>query len=317
LLRNKGDGTFENVTAPTGYHAAPTGDPCALLWTDYDNDGDQDLQIWNDEGNPTQNRVLLRNDGQSHFTDVAVAAGLVDSIGHPMGIDGADIDRNGFIDYYIGNIAGNPLYLANGDGTFRNIMTEAYVNGSFGWGLGFEDFNLDSWPDIFIAQEDDKRDMTFTHHMAVPPKFIGAYWYPAPLLYTGWAHNVAVAFADYDKNGMVDIVRATTDGSRVTLFRNTTPVGSNGWLEVRIGRTPGTGEKGGVSARVVVKTGDLVQFRDINGGSSRGSNNATSARFGLGRWTGADWVAAIWPDGRELSALNVPGNREIVLDAPP
>ena len=316
LLRNKGDGTFESATAASGYHAAPTGDPCAVLWSDYDNDGDQDLHVWNDEGTPTTNRVLLQNDGHGHFTDVSVAAGLTDSVGHPMGIDGADIDRNGFNDYYIGNIGGNPLYLANGDGTFQNAMTAAGVVGNFGWGLGFEDLNADSWPDIFVSQLNDKYDITFTHQGVVPPKFTGAYWTTTPTLYTGWAHNVAAAFADYDKNGTIDIVRATTDGSKVTLFKNETSLGTQSYLEVRIGRTPRTGEKGGVSARVVVKTGDLVQFRDINGGSSRASTNATSARFGLGQWTGAEWVAAIWPDGRELSALNVPGNQTVVLSAP-
>jgi enediyne biosynthesis protein E4 len=316
VLRNKGDGTFEGATASSGYAAAPTGSPCALIWTDYDNDGDQDIQIWNDQGVATENRVLLQNDGASHFTNVTVAANLANYVADPMGIAGADIDRNGYLDYYVSNIGGNPLYLANGDGTFKDIMTEAGVAGSFGWGLGFEDLNADTWPDIFVAQEDDKYDLTFTHQGVVPPKFTPAWWRAAPLLYTGWAHNVSVAFSDYDKNGTIDIVRATTDGSRITLFRNDTSLGSQSFLEVRIGRTPRTGEKGGVSARVVVKTGDVVQFSDIEGSAGKSSSSAVSARFGLGQWTGADWVAAIWPDGRELSALNVPGNRTVVLSAP-
>jgi hypothetical protein len=317
VLRNKGDGTFEGVTVATGYAAAPTGHPCAIQWTDYDNDGDQDIHIWNDQGTGTANRVLLQNDGKSHFTNVNVAANLVHQVGNPMGIAGADIDRNGFLDYYVSNIGGNPLYLANGDGTFTNIMTEAGVAGNFGWGIGFEDLNADTWPDIFVGQEDDKYDMTFTHQGVIPPKFTPQWWQAAPILYSGWAHNVAVAFADYDKNGTVDIVRATTDGSKISLFKNETTLGTQSWLEVRIRRTPRTGERGGVSARVVVKTGDLVQFEDIEGGAGKSSTSATSARFGLGQWSGADWVAAIWPDGRELSALNVPGNRTLVLSAPP
>lgn len=315
LLRNKGDGTFEGATNATGYAAAPTGSPCALMWTDYDNDGDQDLMIWNDQGTGTENRVLLQNDG-GHFTNVGVAANLIDYVGNPMGIDGADIDRNGFLDYYVSNIGGNPLYLANGDGTFTNIMTAAGVAGTFGWGLGFEDLNADTWPDIFVSQLNGKYDMTFTHQGIVPPKFTPAWWSPSPTLYTGWLSNVGTAFADYDKNGTVDVVRETTDGSRVTLYRNDTSLGSDGWLEVRIGRAPRTGERGGISARVVVKTGDLVQFSDIKGGAGRTSASAVSARFGLGQWTGADWVAALWPDGRELSALNVPGNRTVALSAP-
>lgn len=317
LLRNKGDGTFQGVTVASSFAAAPTGNPCAIMWTDYDNDGDQDVHIWNDQGIATENRVLLKNDGNSHFTNVNVAAQLVDTLLNPMGIDGADVDRNGFLDYYVSNIGGNALYLANGDGTFKNVRTEAGVAGNFGWGLGFEDLNADTWPDIFVAQEDAKGDLTFTHQGVVPPKFTVTGWAAAPILYTSWAHNVAVAFADYDKNGAVDVVRATTDGSRVSLFRNDTDLGSQSWLEVRIGRTPRTGEKGGISARVVVKTGDLVQFADIEGGAGKSSSNAISARFGLGQWTGADWVAAIWPDGRELSALNVPGNRTLVLSAQP
>ena len=73
-------------------------------------------------------------------------------------------------------------------------------------------------------------------------------------------------------------------------------------------------ERGGIAGRVVVKTGELAQFRDIVGGSSRASQNAMSVRFGLGQWTGAEWVAVLWPDGRQSVVINVEGNQ--VLDMP-
>lgn len=80
--------------------------------------------------------------------------------------------------------------------------------------------------------------------------------------------------------------------------------------------TPGTGSRGGISGRVVVKTGELAQFRDLTGGSSRASQNAMSVRFGLGHWTGAQWVAVLWPDGRQSVVMNVEGNRVVEMPAP-
>jgi hypothetical protein len=67
---------------------------------------------------------------------------------------------------------------------------------------------------------------------------------------------------------------------------------------------------------VVVKTGALLQFRDLSGGSSRASQNAMSVRFGLGQWTGAEWVAVLWPDGRQLAVTGVEGNQILELPAP-
>jgi hypothetical protein len=127
------------------------------------------------------------------------------------------------------------------------------------------------------------------------------------------AHNVAAAFADYDHDGKVDVVTATTDGSPILLYRNVTDAGSNRWLEVVVDRAPGSQQRGGVSARIAVKTGDLIQFRDVTGGSSRASQNELSVRFGLGDWTGAEWVAALWPDGRQIVVRGVEGNRRLRL----
>jgi hypothetical protein len=99
------------------------------------------------------------------------------------------------------------------------------------------------------------------------------------------------------------------------LYRNETDLGTNRWLEIRVPVTPGTGTKGGITGRVLVKTGGLVQFRDIAGGSSRASQNAMSVRFGLGQWTGAEWVAILWPDGRQVVVRNVEGNQVLNMPA--
>jgi len=311
LLRNDGDGTFTDVTVATAFAAAPTGNPCAVMWSDFDSDGDLDIWIWNDRGDAIRNRVLLRND-DGVFTDISAPARLIEMVvGNPMGIDGADIDHDGDLDYYVSDIGGSPLLHNDGDGTFRDIQEVAGARGDYGWGLAFEDFNADTWPDIFLAQEDARPYMTYTNLGEELPRFEAQSWPHAPV---GSSHNIPAAFADYDHNGTIDVVTGSTGGARLNLYRNDTELGTNRWLEVRVPVTPGTGERGGISGRVVVKTGALAQFRDIVGGSSRASQNAMSVRFGLGQWTGAEWVAVLWPDGRQSVVINVEGNQ--VLDMP-
>ena len=313
LLRNEGNGSFSDVTAQTSMLISAQGNPCAVLWTDMDADGDQDLWVWNDRGDPTSNRSFMRN-SNGVFTDDRIAVGATFSVAHPMGIDGADLDHDGYIDYYVSNVSNNPLMHNDGSGNFTDISAQAGSQGDFGWGLGFEDLNHDGWWDIFVAQEDDMPYLTFSNQRTSPPTFVRQDW---PHSTVGDGHNVAVAFADFDHDGKVDVVTASTSGSRVNLYRNDTDVGTHGWLEVKIPQVPGNNAVGGISARVVVTTGDLVQFKDITGGSSRASQNAMSARFGLGHWNGAESVAVLWPDGRQLAAINVEGNQILQMPANP
>ncbi len=308
LLRNRGDGTFEDVTEASGITIHPVGNPCAVMWSDYDTDGDRDLWIWNDRGG----KVLLQNQDGASLTDVTAAAGLqaVD-IGNPMGIDAADIDHDGDLDYYVSNIGNNPLLRNNGDGTFVNITQEAGTGGQYGWGLAFEDFDADGWADIFVAQEDDRPNLVFRNRGEVPSRF-DAIDIPHPTVAdTSAAHNVAVAFADYDHDGRVDVLTANTDGSALTLYRNETDLGTHGWLDVFAAAPAADEPGGGVGARVVVSVDDELQFRDVTAGSSRASQNELSVRFGLGHHSGAEWVAILWPSGRHSVVRGVPSGQRL------
>lgn len=309
LLHNEGDGTFRDATVETGLAASPVGNPCAVLFSDYDNDRDQDLWIWNDRGS----KVLLANRG-GVFVDVTAASGLdAVQITHPMGIDSADLDHDGDLDTYVTNIGNNPLLRNNGDGTFVDLTNEAGTGGETGWGVAFEDLDLDTWPDLFVAQEDALPHLIFRNRGAGPlPSFERGEVTHAPVLDDRAAHNVAAAFGDYDQDGLTDVVVATTDGSPIGLFHNETERGGHHFLEVVIPRGP-TGARGGINARVGVRTGDLLQFRDVTSGSSRGSQNEVSVRLGLGLWDGAHQVVVQWPDGTVWARRNVVGDQRFEL----
>jgi hypothetical protein len=313
LLRNRGDGSFEDITEASAIHIGAKGNPCAAMWSDYDNDADPDLWIWNDRGS----KVLLRNEAGVEFTDVTGAAGLdVVGITNPMGIDAADIDHDGDLDYYVSNIGNNPLLRNNGDGTFVDITDLAGTGGRYGWGLAFEDFDGDTWPDIFVAQEDDNPNLVFAHDGDVPPRYTAIEVGHPAVVDSRAAHNVAVAFADYDHDGRVDVLTARTDGSRPTLYRNETDRGTHGQLDVVVASDSSGHPAGGIGVRVAVSVDGLVQFRDVTGGSSRASHNELSVRFGLGHARGAEWVAALWPDGRQTVVLNVAAGQRLHLLAP-
>lgn len=297
VLWNRGDGTFDDVTERSGARIATLGNPCAVLLADYDNDGDPDPWIWNDRGGHT----LLRNEGGLRFTHLGNAPDGVD-IFNPMGIDAADIDHDGDLDFYVSNIGRHPLLLAQGDGRFVDATDAAGTRGDYGWGVGFEDFDLDGWADLYVTQEDDRPVLAYQNLRTTdPPTFRTVRLdRPLPVTRRPAAHNVAAAFADVDRDGRVDAFWATTDGSRPVLHRNVTDVGSHRGLEVRIARDA-------VGARVAVGTPDgLVQFRDLVGNASRASVSELSVRFGLGDYDGASWVGVWWSDGTHQAVINVP-----------
>jgi hypothetical protein len=175
LYRNKGDGTFVEVTREAGV-ALDDRICVAAAFADYDNDGDQDLFVTSTRGG----NVLFRNEGNGTFRDVTREAGLA-HVGHSSAATFFDFDRDGDLDLFVGNtgkwtldtfdqvskyfpgkgdlgeLAGCPvedniLYRNNGDGTFTDVTAKAGLKG-MGWGgdIAAFDFNEDGYPDLLVT----------------------------------------------------------------------------------------------------------------------------------------------------------------------
>jgi hypothetical protein len=172
LFHNRGDGTFEDVTAKAGLALVAHSQTAAFF--DYNNDGLLDLfvtntakwtmdkartgaysgpdNLWQMAASPHENNVLYRNNGNGTFTDVTAKAGLQ---GKGWGGDVAifDFDEDGHMDVFVTNMFGaNQLYRNNGDGTFTDVTKRVLGRTSFG-AIGSKafDFNNDGRLDLFIA----------------------------------------------------------------------------------------------------------------------------------------------------------------------
>jgi hypothetical protein len=172
LYRNRGDGTFEDVTASSGMNQNNDRFSFAASWADYDRDGWPDLYVANDFGRNN----LYRNNGDGTFSDVAAQAGVED-LGAGMSAAWGDYDGDGWLDLYVSNMwssagqrltfnpafaavagesatreafqrqaRGNSLFRNNRDGAFRDVSLEAGVEFS-----GFWDYDNDGRLDLFTT----------------------------------------------------------------------------------------------------------------------------------------------------------------------
>ena len=177
LLRNRGDGTFEDVTRAAGLNVNNSRFSFAAAWADFDEDSHPDLYVANDFGRNN----LYRNNGDGTFTDVAAQLGVED-VGAGMSATWFDYDRDGMLDLYVGNMwsaaglrlsaqqafrsssaesvrdlykrhaKGNTLFRGQLDGTFVDSTFEAGVQqGRWAWSSGALDFDNDGYEDIYIA----------------------------------------------------------------------------------------------------------------------------------------------------------------------
>ncbi len=158
LFKNRGDGTFVDVTDAAGI--TPSVDAQSGAWGDYDNDGDHDLYVtMGEQDGPPLQGSLYQNNGDGTFTDVTTASGAINTAG-ALGVTWGDYDNDGFLDLYIvntekGTTRPNRLFRNKGDGTFTDVASIAGVGAKPGVGRGsdatFADYNNDGFLDLFVC----------------------------------------------------------------------------------------------------------------------------------------------------------------------
>ncbi len=307
LLRNQGDGTFQDASAllPAGPSRGVTLD---ALWVDYDLDGDQDLYLGNDEIGAIPN-ALIRNDGLGGFTDVSAAseAGILRST---MGLASADVNGDGKPDIAATDIGREALLLGRGADTFGEQASElgfgqerAGDEDSITWGIAFADFDSDGDEDAYAATGGLGFNRSETPDLLHLNDGKGRFSTEgAPALGSGRA----VATADYDRDGDVDVAVSQL-GQAPVLLANSGRANGN-WIELDLVGRASARDACGAVVRVQTSSGEQLRQVDCRGG-------AKQLHVGLGVAESAD-VTVLWPSGATQRLVGVETNRAHVIREP-
>ncbi len=325
LYHNNRDGTFEDVTRllQGGTHGAGF----VASFTDFDNDGDQDIYLVNDEFLFPIGNKLWRNDGPGcnadgkvgHcFTEIATEAGA-DTQVMGMGLATADYDNDGDFDFYFSNAGPMTLLQNQGDGTFVDMAQQAGVDlpNGIAWAATAFDYDNDGWQDLYLAV------MTTADHkgIAANPLFHnngdGTF---TPIKSGSGASDVGptmgIATADFDNDGWVDLLIGNKDNGYSLLHNQVGKQSDHNWFALAL-VGGGPVNRDAVGTRVTVRTADgTVQMREVQNGSSLGAGNELTLHFGLETAVSITQLTINWPDGRTQTFQDVPVNQRVTLSYP-
>ncbi|HUQ34420.1 MAG TPA: CRTAC1 family protein [Pyrinomonadaceae bacterium] len=328
LYKNRGNGTFENVTQKAGL-LDPTSKSLGVAVFDYNSDGWPDLFVAND----TEPNKLYKNNGNGTFTDEALTAGVAFSeAGTPragMGVDTADYDGSGRQGIVIGNFTNESMALYRNDGT--GLFTdEAGASGigkmsaqSLTFATFFFDYDLDGLPDIYAANGHVSYDISVVQPQvkyAQPPHLFrnkGKKKFEEVTARLGRAMQRAIvgrgaAYGDIDNDGDLDLLITANNGP-ARLLRNDNG-NQNDLLRVK---TVGVrSNRDGIGARVTLKTAAgarLMQW--VKTGSSYCSQSELPLTFGLAKSDPAKGMSLeiAWPSGQTDIIPDVKPNQSIVV----
>jgi enediyne biosynthesis protein E4 len=313
LYHNRGDGTFEDVSEKAGITRASGTYGLGVSTLDFDNDGWVDVYVANDS-NPS---ALYRNNHDGTFTDVAVASGCAYSQdGKPqagMGVAIGDYDRNGTMDVFKTNFAGDTstLYANSGDGFCQDQTFAAGLGINtrwLGWGTGFVDLDNDGWLDLFLANghvypevvrlktEAAYKQRKVVYRNLGNGRFADVTARLGPPATTPKAARGA-AFGDFDNDGRVDVAIANVN-DQPDLFRSMGD-GTNHWVTLTLVGV--RSNRDAIGARVHLVAGGTGQWQEVRGGGSYLSQNDFRVHFGLGAAARVDRIDVRWPNGLEES----------------
>jgi len=306
LFHNNGDGTFTDVSKPSGI-AKALGKSLGVVATDINNDGLMDLFVAND----TVQNFLFVNRGDGKFEEAGLMAEVAYSEdGRPrsgMGVDSADFDGDGWPDLFVANVDQEKfsIYQNNRDETFRDQALNTGIGQATlllsGWGLKFFDFNDDGQLDLFLANghPDDMVEINMTKVTYKEPlllfrqenkKFRNISAEAGPAFARHFPAR-GLALGDYDNDGRLDVLVASNGEAPVLLHNNTGK--ENHWLGVRL---VGTGcNRDAVGAHLTWSIGGGKHTRLKTAGGSYLSSHDPREVIGLGSATKFDWLEVKWP----------------------
>jgi hypothetical protein len=326
LYHNLGNGKFEDVTQKAGL-ADATSKSLGVVVFDYNCDGWPDIFVSND----TQPSKLYKNNGNGTFSEEGMQAGVAygeDGVARgAMGVDAADYDHCGRPHLLVGNFANQMLglYHNEGNGLFVDEAPSSTVGRasllSLTFGAFFFDYDLDGYEDIFAANGHIEPDIN-----RIQPK---VQYREAPLLFRNQGHgrfeNVSndlgpdfrrpivargAAYADYDRNGDLDLLISTNDGPAL-LYKNEGG-NRNNWITIHLNGTKSNRSALGAVVRIQSALGN--QWQTIHSGSSYCSQSDLALTFGVGRDRTVSSLSIEWPSGARQQFKNIAVNQFLSID---
>jgi hypothetical protein len=326
LFRNNGNGTFTDVSAPSGIRAH-VGKGMGIGVADFDGDGWVDLFVSND----TLPSFLFMNGRDGTFTESAFdrAVALTDRAEavSGMGADAGDVDNDGWPDVFQTALANEafPLFKNVGRATFEDVTIRSGVSLASrplsGWGNGIVDLNNDGWKDLFVAAG-DVMDPQGQFRERVPManavlvnlkdgRFADGSAAAGPAFARKAVHRGA-AFGDVDGDGRIDVVVTALDGP-IEMWRNVSSA-TNHWLLLR---TVGTrSNRDGMGAKVKLVSASGTQYGYVNTAVGYGCASDRRVHFGLGKDSVVTDLTLTWPSGKTQRLENVAADQVLTVREP-
>jgi enediyne biosynthesis protein E4 len=314
LYRNKGDGTFEDVTQKAKIFK-PQGRAMGVASCDLDNNGSMDIFVANDG----MENYFFSNNGNGTYTETALLSGTgfgqSGEATSAMGPEFGDFDLDGLMDILVPDMRYSCLYRNTGKGFFLEKSAQVGIAVSCGqytsWSGNFFDFNNDGLLDIFMSNGDShhlepEEDLLFLNEKGKQFKDISSQ--------TGKDFQQKFvgrgsAVGDFDNDGDLDIIVLNLN-ARPRLLRNEGG-NKNNWLMIRL-----TGKKSNrdaIGSKVRVTVGGKTQTRNRVSSSGYLSQSDYRLHFGLGKHKKADKIEITWPNGTKKTLTNIPANQILTI----
>ncbi len=325
LYRNNGDGTFTDVSEPSGIAKVDKRYAMTAVAADFDDDGWPDLYVACDS-TPS---ILYKNNHDGTFTDIALEAGVAynedgrEQAG--MGLAIADVFGQGRLDIFKTHFADDTpiLYRNKGGGIFEDVTGPSgfgALTRYIGWGAGFADFDNDGWMDLLFVNGNvyPEIERLFAEYPQKNPRLL------LRNAGSGRFENVSgdsgpgvlarhssrgCAFGDFDNDGRVDAVVMNMNEPPSLLHNRS--LNENHWLSIRLVGTRSNRSAIGASVRLVA--GGRRQRQDVLSQSSFYSQNDLRLHFGLGQSKMADLVEIQWPSGILQQLGSVAANQIVTI----